>query len=125
MRFRVGRAGKSHHVARVLDDQMLEAATSADERNVVFARVLNSPERSLQASIRATGAAEQSLKLPEIMRLIGRQPHRFDWLTQRLRRVLNAARGRNMGGIVAVVVTNDADSDASGDDHGIYRTGWA
>ena len=38
-------------------DQMLKAATSAHERNIVFARVSNSGQRSFQASIRASWAA--------------------------------------------------------------------
>ena len=98
-----------HHVPRVLDHQMLEAATGADERNVVFPRVSNSRQRSLQTSIRASGTAKQSVKSTELLRLIRGQPHCFDWFTQNSSHVLNAVGRGNMRGIARVKVADDSD----------------
>src|SRR5580704_4568988 len=48
--------GKPHHVSRVFDHQVLEAAASSDERNVVFPRESYAGQRSVDAAIRTAGA---------------------------------------------------------------------
>src|SRR5438105_606318 len=96
VRLGVGRVRESQYVAGILDRQMLKAAARADKGNAVFPGVSNSGQRSVKTSIGAAGAAQQSLKFTEVVRLIRGEPHGFNRGAQNLGRVLNARVRRNM-----------------------------
>ncbi len=106
---RMGGVGETHNVARILDHQVLKTPASSHEGNAVFARVPNAFQRAFEASIGAAGTAEQSLKLPKVVRLIGRQPYCSHRLPQSFGSVLDTVVRRNVRGILCPEVADDSD----------------
>jgi hypothetical protein len=78
VRVHVGVGGilEAHDIARIFNNQMLEASARANQWKLVFARVANAGQSSFETLMRTSGTAEEAVELCIVYRLIGRQPDR-------------------------------------------------
>lgn len=97
-------------VAGIFEHHVLKSAAGAEERRAVFAGILNGVESSFQAAIRTAGAAEQSLKLREVVGLVGGEPDRFDGSAESFGGMLNSVIGCDVGRVRRVEIANNSDS---------------
>jgi hypothetical protein len=89
-------SANSHYISRIFEHQMLRAAASAEKRNLVFPRVSDAGQRAFQTPVGTAWAAEQALKVSEVVRLVRGKPDS-----------LKSARPKGPGGVLDAVVGGD------------------
>ena len=78
----MGDVRKSHHIAGVLQNDVLEPTAGSEQRFAVFAREPNAGQCAFQTFVRTSRRAQESIKLCEIMRCIGGEPLTGMWDTE-------------------------------------------